>query len=275
MSDLVLGQALGEGLKSFPRTTLIYACVGLVGAIGLTAIEIATKIPAELSLFAKVSTPTPDEYQPIGLYSPYIPEKEIPIQVAAIAPVERVAKEPAEAAAWSTIQILDLFQSYSAVTAWPSQVSSTADLPASSAFLVRAASMPSRSFQSLFEWSALAWNGDQMSSPNIVANIVGVPTSGVGSIDKVALGVLFAGVPPALMFYDQNNGKLYGVGYNMYGGSLTGLSASSPTGITTAGPVNYRMGVPYGVTIQSGITARSYGSTQKVGPDSVGIEHKF
>jgi hypothetical protein len=159
MSELALGQAFGEGLKSFPRTIAIYGCVALVGAFGLTGLEIATKLP-EPSIFPKISTPVPDEYQPVGTYTP---DRNAPALVAAI-------KQP-RMPDWEALSI-DLLDYHGIV--WPrlTLAPSTADLPASSAFLIRAASMPNRTFQSLFEWSALAWNSDPMSS-RIIATTQG------------------------------------------------------------------------------------------------------
>jgi hypothetical protein len=154
MSDLALGHAFGEGLKSFPRTIAIYACVALVGAIGLTGLEIATKIP-ELSIFPKISTPTPDEYEPVGIYNP---DTDVPALVAAI-------ERPRD---WLAIYSDFMEFQSRAVRPWPAPASS-ADLSASSAFLLRAASMPNRAFQSLFEWSALAWKSNPTSSQSIMA----------------------------------------------------------------------------------------------------------
>lgn len=44
MADIALGQVLKSDVWAIPRSTLLYACAGLFGAVFLTALELGTKV---------------------------------------------------------------------------------------------------------------------------------------------------------------------------------------------------------------------------------------
>ncbi len=65
MADIALGQILKADVRAVPTSTLLYACAGLLGAVVLTGLEIATRLDSARPIPPVAAEPAARDMRPI------------------------------------------------------------------------------------------------------------------------------------------------------------------------------------------------------------------